>query len=417
MAEAAIVTNIQIKIKKEYQELVPEVSPADFQTLKDSIARDGLLVPIIVNKSGIVLDGHHRFKACNELGIALETIAIAEFDSELAEQKFVIDVNLRRRQLNSFQRDEIFLKLASIEKELAAQRKRAGTLAPIDAKGKTAEKLSTVSGLSARTLEKVTAIIKKATPEALEKLRAGSVKIDKVYKQVQREEKRHKLIFRANKSSAELPDCNLIQGDFSSASANSIAESSVDLIFTDPPYDRESIPLYGELAKLASRVLEDGGSLLTYAGHYTLPSIFDLMKNSGLTYWWIIPVLHAGPFAKVFPKQVTVTWKPLLWFVKGTKLRTPEFIRDSIQSELPDKDPHDWAQSTIEAEHIISKLTIENDVVLDPMMGSGTTGIAALKLNRKFVGIEKDKETFEIAISRIMSAQAWRINDTKTSSN
>jgi 16S rRNA G966 N2-methylase RsmD len=173
------------------------------------------------------------------------------------------------------------------------------------------------------------------------------------------------------------------------------------LIFTDPPYDAKSIPLYGELAKLASRVLKEDGSLLTYAGHYALPQIFDAMKNSGLTYWWMIPVIHAGPLARVFPKQVVVTCKPLLWFVKGTKLRTPDFIRDSIHSEVTDKTPHDWAQSVIEAEYIISKRTIENDVVLDPMMGSGTTGIAALNLKRKFIGIEIDEESFRTAQARI----------------
>ena len=50
---------------------------------------------------------------------------------------------------------------------------------------------------------------------------------------------------------------------------------------------------------------------------------------------------------------------------------------------------HEWQQSTVEAEYIIKNLTIENQTVLDPMMGTGTTGIAALKLNRKFIGIEK----------------------------
>jgi DNA modification methylase len=50
-------------------------------------------------------------------------------------------------------------------------------------------------------------------------------------------------------------------------------------------------------------------------------------------------------------------------------------------------------------------LTGENQVVLDPLMGSATTGIAALKLKRKFIGIEIDEERFKIADARIALAQ------------
>ena len=46
-------------------------------------------------------------------------------------------------------------------------------------------------------------------------------------------------------------------------------------------------------------------------------------------------------------------------------------------------------------------LTLENQTVLDSMMGTGTTGIATLKLNRKFIGIEKDVKTFEISKRRL----------------
>ncbi|MGA8913665.1 MAG: DNA methyltransferase [Nitrososphaeraceae archaeon] len=55
------------------------------------------------------------------------------------------------------------------------------------------------------------------------------------------------------------------------------------------------------------------------------------------------------------------------------------------------------AQNTVESEYLISKLTLENQIVFDPLMGTGTTGIAALKLKRQFFGIEKGMETFEDA--------------------
>ena len=40
-------------------------------------------------------------------------------------------------------------------------------------------------------------------------------------------------------------------------------------------------------------------------------------------------------------------------------------------------------------------------IILDPFMGSGTTGVACVKLGRKFIGIEKDPEFFDIACQRI----------------
>ena len=50
---------------------------------------------------------------------------------------------------------------------------------------------------------------------------------------------------------------------------------------------------------------------------------------------------------------------------------------------------------------MISTYTLENDVVLDFTMGSGSSGVASKKLNRKFIGIESDKNYFKIAEKRI----------------
>jgi ParB-like chromosome segregation protein Spo0J len=54
--------------------MVPELSPEEYESLKQSIMKDGLYVPIIVNQNGIILDGHHRYKACQELGIEPKTV-------------------------------------------------------------------------------------------------------------------------------------------------------------------------------------------------------------------------------------------------------------------------------------------------------------------------------------------------------
>ncbi|MGC1932472.1 MAG: ParB N-terminal domain-containing protein [Candidatus Nitrosopolaris sp.] len=83
------------------------MSNVEFDLLKQSIKEEGLHIPVIVNKQGIVLDGYHRFRACKELGIPLN-YRIKEFKDSLEEKQFVIEVNLRRRQLNVFQRDWIY---------------------------------------------------------------------------------------------------------------------------------------------------------------------------------------------------------------------------------------------------------------------------------------------------------------------
>ena len=54
-------------------------------------------------------------------------------------------------------------------------------------------------------------------------------------------------------------------------------------------------------------------------------------------------------------------------------------------------------------EYLIKTYTNENELVLDNTMGSGTTGIAALNTSRQFIGIEKEKEYYDITVERISS--------------
>jgi DNA modification methylase len=83
-------------------------------------------------------------------------------------------------------------------------------------------------------------------------------------------------------------------------------------------------------------------------------------------------------------------------------------ITDLIESKRPDKSLNKFAQSTIEAEYIISKLTIEDMQILDPFLGGGTTAVAAAKLNRRFIGIDIAAEAIES-----VRANLWKQYDLK----
>jgi len=76
-----------------------------------------------------------------------------------------------------------------------------------------------------------------------------------------------------------------------------------------------------------------------------------------------------------------------------------------IRKIIPSKDQHPTQKPVELAAHFIRLHTRPGDTVLDPFMGSGTTGVAAVKLGRNFIGIEISEEYFEVAQARIAEAQ------------
>src|SRR5919197_227259 len=121
---------LDIKINEEYAKLAPQLSDLEFQSLKESIENNGLHYAIAVNKDNVLLDGHHRYKACQELGITPK-IQVKEFADSLTEKLFVIEMAINRRHLNSFQRTELALKSKPILQEIAQRNQKAGTSVPI----------------------------------------------------------------------------------------------------------------------------------------------------------------------------------------------------------------------------------------------------------------------------------------------
>src|SRR4030043_1683970 len=116
---------MSLHVNPEYEKLLPKMSDEEFAELKASIKTEGQHYPIVSNEDLEVLDGHHRFRACIELGIEPD-FEVRKFDDKLLEKKFVIEANLRRRHLNNFQLVELAIPLLEIEKSLAKQRQSKG---------------------------------------------------------------------------------------------------------------------------------------------------------------------------------------------------------------------------------------------------------------------------------------------------
>jgi hypothetical protein len=199
----------------------------------------------------------------------------------------------------------------------------------------------------------------------------------------------------------------ILTGDFREA-LDDLPDGCARLVLTDPPYDDNSVPIYGDLAVVAERLLCDGGSLITYAGHHALPAIFQAVGDR-LRYWWELVLRHRGPHAKLVGKNINVGWKPLLWFVKGGRWNR-EYLFDVLPSNVPGKELHDWEQGAREAEYLIEKLTGPGDLVIDPMCGSGTVPAAALRLGRKTLGVEIDPDRADVARKGIQDARATRVS-------
>ncbi len=187
---------MSLRVNPEYEQLLPKMHDEEFAQLKQSIKEEGQHYPIIANDDLEILDGHHRFRACTELGIEPD-FEVRHFEDKLIEKKFVIEANLRRRHLNNFQLVELAVPLLEIEKALAKKRRvEAGKmgrdiqlgLAPNDAepafKAKATEIVAKKAGLSTRTFERGKKILENATEDDKQRLREGKTSISRVYQEI-----------------------------------------------------------------------------------------------------------------------------------------------------------------------------------------------------------------------------------------
>jgi len=183
-----------------------------------------------------------------------------------------------------------------------------------------------------------------------------------------------------------------------------VEDESVDLIITDPPYPAEYLPLFSALSAVAARVLKPGGSLVAMVGQSYLPEVIQRLSES-LDYEWCAAYLTPGAGSpQLWRKRVSTYWKPLLWFVRGEY--EGQYVGDVCKSDADarTKELHVWGQTESGMADILAKFALPGQVVFDPFLGAGTTGVAALSRGCHFIGCDIDKSIVATALTRLHEA-------------
>jgi len=218
-----------------------------------------------------------------------------------------------------------------------------------------------------------------------------------------------------------------------------INDSSVDMIMADLPYGTtackwDSIIPLELLWKELNRITKPNSAMVFTASQpFTTMLAYSNLSNFRYEWIWEKPQGTNPMNAKIMPlkshENILVfynkrpTYNPQMWYstpytgfssekskigevygsAKSKHRANPEGSRypKTILKFKQEKGLHPTQKPMGLMEYLIKTYTNKGDVVLDPTMGSGTTGIACVNSNRKFIGIEKDENYYNIACNRL----------------
>ena len=222
-------------------------------------------------------------------------------------------------------------------------------------------------------------------------------------------------------------------------------EKIFDMIFADPPYFLSNNGITCSGGKMVSvnkgiwdkslsvkekhdfnkkwikecyRVLKDNGTIWISGTLHNIYSIGMALEEEGFKIINNITWQKTNPPPNLACKTFTHSTETILWAKKDLKKSKYTFNYDLMKGLNDNKQMRDvWTTSLTkpsekkQGKHptqkpleilnrIILASTKENDLILDPFCGSSTTGIAAVKLNRRYIGIDNEKEYLDLSIRR-----------------
>ena len=388
-------------------ELFPMLDAVELAELAKDIKERGVDIPGILLPDGTLLDGRNRRLACEQAGVEMRW-EIYTGDAPVAK---VVSRNLRHRQLDVGQRAMLGVKLLPmLEKEAALRLKLAtgrpskpgADLPQVKERGPRArDEAAAIVGSSGRAIAQAKRVIEKA-PELAERVEAGTLALDAAEKEVKATIARESYYARKatwdSEANSKGKQWEIMHGDFRDMLA-SLDDGSVDAIVTDPPYPDEFMPLWGDLAKHALRVLRPGAPLIAYSGQRRLREVLNHLCGP-LTYGWTVCLQLPGVNSRVMGPNMFQTWKPVIICTAG-KWQEHDWHKDTVVSPTKDQELYEWQQNPDPAAELIRRYVPKGGLVLDPFTGVGSFGVAALTTGRRFLGVELDDERHLEACERL----------------
>ena len=241
----------------------------------------------------------------------------------------------------------------------------------------------------------------------------------------------------------------LFQGDCLEIMKN-IPDKSVDMVFCDLPYGTtackwDTVIPFDELWEQYKRIIKEDGVIALFGAEpfssnlrmsnlkmYKYDWVWVKSRNSNPSLAKSQPLRHyeniiifGNKKVRYYPQMIDgeeyKTRKGAGGRFAGNKVnkseqkvekRTQRYPKNVIEfkSCYPNETVHPTQKPVELLEYLIKTYTQEEEIILDNCMGSGSTGVAALNTNRKFIGIELDNNYFDIAKKRIESIKVGKEN-------
>lgn len=373
--------------------------------LRASIERFGVLVPVVRDQHGNVIDGHHRARLADKLGVKYRVDVMTVADEQEARE-IALTLNADRRQLAPEQRAEVAAYLRERGHSTTAiaealnvsdetiRRDLSGSthveperVTGRDGKSYPARRPAIVTARNEAEAERAQDALALATPGA------GRVLDVKRIERIAREAAAELRRSEPTESVTVEGMVDIRHGDFRDVLAD-IPDASVDAIITDPPYPAEYIPLFGDLGKLAARVLAPHGVLVAMTGQSWLGRYINEL-DAHLTYRWTAAYIAQGSRTRMHAAKVGTGWKPLLIYRRNDAEGLTFLMDDLFDAAVgtrdgTDKEYHHWGQSEAGIAEQVARFTVPGALVVDPFLGGGTTALVCRDLGRRFIGCDID---------------------------